>query len=89
MLVQVGHRVAVNFHHGRLVLRVLEQRLGQHAHARPDFEHVPHATRQAQGFYDVAGNVGVVEEVLAEVLFGFNGIHWREVGKRMMRQSGY
>ena len=67
---QVGHRLPVNFDHGGGVLGVLEQVAGEHAHSRPDFQHLGHPVGQTQSLHDAAGIFGLGQEVLTEVFFG-------------------
>ena len=40
MRLQVLHRLPIEFYHSELRELALEQILGKHAHARPDFQHV-------------------------------------------------
>ena len=75
---QVGHRLGINLHHASLVGRVLQQVLREHPHARPYFEHFFHLIGQLQRAHDVAGNIRIGQKMLAQMLFGANGIHGRE-----------
>ena len=62
--VEVGHAVAVQFHHGQ-VQALPEQELGEHSHAWPHFQdgQLP-VSAQRQG--DAFSNVQIDEEVLSE-----------------------
>jgi siroheme synthase-like protein len=71
VLLQIRYRLSINLDYTGSVSWIFEQVLREHAHARADFQHLSHVVGQAEGGHDAAGNVGVGQEMLAEVFFRF------------------
>ena len=71
---EVADAFGVDLDYLELDRRIFQQILGQHACARTDLQHRPMA---AEGSHDGMCNALVREEVLAEGLFGADGLHQR------------
>ena len=74
MLHQVGHALGVNLHQFQVDIGPFQQVLGQHAHARSDFQyrHRHGGGIGLQGVHDGPGDALVGQEMLAQGLFCSN-----------------